>query len=275
MNDPRLALEAIGRLPDAEIDIGDAALHLARVDAPSADWQAAQRHLSELAKGAVEMGRDLQDADLPEKAEALAELLAGSFGYRGDSDTYDDLANANLIRVIERRRGLPVALGVLWIHTARAAGWICYGIDFPAHFLIALEDGGRQLALDVFHGGQIMSVEDLRKLLRQVEGPDANLRSGLLRPTQPRRVLLRLQNNILTRRLAAGDMEGGLACIEDMLRIAPSEADLWRQSGIINEKLDRLAAAVACYTRFLERLPTGPSADAVRLHLDYLRSSLN
>ena len=38
MSDPRDALDAIGLLPDTEIDIADAALQLARVAAPGADW---------------------------------------------------------------------------------------------------------------------------------------------------------------------------------------------------------------------------------------------
>jgi regulator of sirC expression with transglutaminase-like and TPR domain len=275
MSDPRLALEAIGQLPDAEIDIGDAALQLARIDAPSADWRAAHRHLSELAKGAVEMAASLPSAGIEEKAEALAGLLAGDHNYRGDVETYDDLANANIIRVIERRRGLPVALGILWLHAARAAGWTCHGIDFPAHFLIALEDAGKRVALDIFHGGNIMTAKDLRVLLRRVGGPEADLHPELLQPMSNRRVLLRLQNNIMTRRLQAGDLENGLACTEDMLRIAPDQAELWRQSGVMNQKLDRLAAAAACYTRFLEFAPTGSAADAVRAQLDILRSSLN
>ncbi len=57
MSDPRAALEAIGLLPDTEIDIGDAALQLARVDAPDADWQAARAHLSDMARDAVEIAR--------------------------------------------------------------------------------------------------------------------------------------------------------------------------------------------------------------------------
>ena len=54
MSDPRDALEAIGALPDSEIDIGDAALQLARIDPPDADWQAARAHLTELARAATE-----------------------------------------------------------------------------------------------------------------------------------------------------------------------------------------------------------------------------
>jgi regulator of sirC expression with transglutaminase-like and TPR domain len=275
MSDPRLALEAIGQLPDAEIDIGEAALQLARIDARSADWQAARQHLSELAKRAVETALSIDDAKLPKRAEVLAELLGGTFDYRGDSETYDDLVNANLIGVIERRRGLPVALGVLWLHAARAAGWECHGVDFPAHFLIALEEGSKQVVLDVFHGGTVMAAKDLRALLRRIEGPDAELRPGLLKPMNTRRVLLRLQNNIMTRRLQGGDIEGGLSCTEDMLRIAPDQAELWRQSGVLNQKLHRVAAATSCYGRFLELIPEGGAADAVRAQIAVLKTMLN
>ena len=48
----RLALDAIGQLPDGELDLAGAALQLARVDAPSADWHGASEHLSQLARDA-------------------------------------------------------------------------------------------------------------------------------------------------------------------------------------------------------------------------------
>ncbi len=122
MIDPRTALEAIGQLPDTEIDIADAALQLARVDAPEADWQAARERLSVLARDAAEMALDVPADDLSACAGALAGLIAGRHGYAGDIESYDDPANANLIRVTERKLGLPVSLGIVWLHAARAAG---------------------------------------------------------------------------------------------------------------------------------------------------------
>ena len=275
MTEPRAALAAIGQMVDAEIDIGNAALQLARVDAPDADWEAAARHLSDLAQGAVERAVAMDKEDLPARATALADVLAGKFGYSGDLDTYDDLANANLIRVTERRRGLPVALGVIWLHAARAAGWGSHGVDFPAHFLVALEGHKTQVVIDVFNGGQIVSARELRALLKRVEGEKAELRPGLLQPMSTRRVLLRLQNNILTRRLEAGDLRGGLHCTEDMLLIAPDQAELWRQAGIMNQRLEQVAAARDCYQRFLELVPEGAVANSVRTQLDILKSMLN
>ncbi len=275
MTEPKVALLAIGQLADAEIDIGNAALQLARVDAPDADWWKAARHLSDLAQGAVKQAATLEKEDLSSRAAALAQLLAGEFGYVGDVENYDDPANANLIRVIERRRGLPVALGVLWMHAARAAGWGSHGVDFPAHFLVALEGHKTQVVIDVFSGGRVLSARDLRSLLKRVEGEKAELRPGLLQPMNTRRVLLRLQNNIMTRRLESGDLRGGLRCTEDMLLIAPDQAELWRQAGVMNQKLEQVAAARKCYQRFLELVPEGSIANGVRAQLEILKSMLN
>jgi regulator of sirC expression with transglutaminase-like and TPR domain len=271
MSDPRRALEAIGQLPDIEIDIGDAALQLARVDAPGADWQAARRHLSDLAREAVALPGDT----LAERAESLINLLTTRHGYSGDVDRYDDLANANLIRVTERRRGLPVALGIIWLHTARAAGWAAHGVDFPAHFLVALKGRSTQAVLDVFHGGQPMDAPELRELLKRIEGEDAELRPGLLRPMGTRAVLLRLQNNIASRRLQVGDLAGALACLEDMLRIAPEQAELWRQVALLNQRLDQVAAALKGFERYLELSPDSQAAARVRSVMDELRTRLN
>jgi regulator of sirC expression with transglutaminase-like and TPR domain len=275
MSDPRDALDAIGTLPDTEIDIGDAALQFARIDAPDADWESARAHLSELARAASLLSETIDEPDLAARAVGLSGLLGGRFSYRGDNENYDDLVNANLIRVIQRRRGLPVALGVLWLHTAHAAGWAAHGVDFPAHFLVAMPGAGGQSVLDVFHGGTPLSSKDLRALLKKVEGDTAELRPGLLRPMSSRRVLLRLQNNILTRRLMANDPEGALTCAEDMLRIAPDHASLWQQVALLNQKLDRIAAALRCFDRFLALVPDGEAAREARAVADALRGRLN
>jgi regulator of sirC expression with transglutaminase-like and TPR domain len=270
--DPRAALDAIGLLPDTEIDIADAALHLARVDTPDADWQAAREDLSAIARDSVAQARRIKDADLAVRAEALCGLLVGGYGFRGDRDNYDDPANANLIRVIERRKGIPVALGVVWLHAARAAGWGAHGVDFPMHFLLALEGKGSQLVLDAFEGGVALDARDLRALIKRVEGERAELRPGVLRPMNARAVLIRLQNNIKARRLDAGDLPSALTCTEDMLRIAPDHAALWREAGLMHQRLDHVAAALRCFERFLAIEPQGEAATRARAVMEELRT---
>lgn len=275
MNDARLALDAIGALPNVEIDIAEAALQLARVDAPGADYQAARLELSALARDIVQAASAVPDDDVPARIAALVEVIAEQHGYKGDTETYDDLANANLIRVIERRRGLPVALGVIWLHCARTAGWDAHGVDFPGHFLIALEGAGRNCVLDVFGGGRRLEAPDMRKLLKSMEGPKAELRPGVLQPMSTRAVLLRLQQNIKVRRLGVGDFRGALICAEDMLRIAPDHAPLWRESALLHQRLDEVSAALRCFERFVELVPNGEAAVRARVAIDELRARLN
>ncbi|MEO3473243.1 tetratricopeptide repeat protein [Roseomonas sp. CAU 1739] len=277
-DEARAAIAAAGSLPDTELDIAAVALQLARVDAPEADWRAAAQRLTAIARAAVQAATADPEADagnLERRRAVLVAVLHGSFGLAGDEQTYDDLANANLIRVLERGRGLPVALGILWLHAAEAAGWGAHGVDFPGHFLIALEGSHGQLVVDVFAGGPALEAPALRALLKRVEGENAELRPGLLRPMAKRDVLLRLQNNIKLRRLRAGSMETALACTEDMLRLAPDAAALWREAGLMNQRLDRIGAALACLDRFLELVPEGPAAERMRLLVAELRQRLN
>jgi regulator of sirC expression with transglutaminase-like and TPR domain len=275
LSDPRVALEAIGQLPDTEIDIAEAALQLARVDAPRADWQAARQHLSDLARDAVDFAADVPSGNLAAQSASLARLLVSRHRYHGDAETYDDVANANLIRVTERRRGLPVALGVLWLHAARATGWEAHGVDFPSHFLVALQGKGTKMVLDPFGGGASLDARALRALLKQVEGDNAELRPGLLQPMSTRAVLLRLQNNVKVRRLRAGDLPGALTCAEDMLRMAPEQASLWREAALMHQRLNQLASALRCFHRFLALVPEGEPAARARTMMDELRARMN
>jgi regulator of sirC expression with transglutaminase-like and TPR domain len=265
--DARAALTAAGQLPDDEIALAAVALQLARIDAPAANWLAADRALSALARAAVaaaaaDPAADAGDAE--RRCRVLARLLHGRDGYAGDTVTYDDPANANLIRVTERRRGLPVALGILWLHAAEAAGWAAHGVDFPGHFLVALPAARSPVLVDVFNGGHTLHAPELRALLKRAEGQRAELRPGVLRAMDRRAVLLRLQNNIKLRRLRADDFAGATACVEDMLRFAPGAAALWREAALLNHRLERIGAALACLDSFLTLVPAGDAATRMR-----------
>jgi regulator of sirC expression with transglutaminase-like and TPR domain len=274
----RAALDAAGQLPDAELGLAHVALQFARIDAPEADWKGARTFLSALVRQAVTAAAMDPDTDTgaaePRRA-LLAALLHHDLGFAGDAEHYDDPANANLIRVLERQRGLPVALGILWLEAAEALGWRAHGVDFPGHFLIALEGPKGPLLVDVFHGGRAMTAPELRQLIKRVEGPQAELRPGLLRAMDKRAVLLRLQNNIKLRRLGAGDLDGALACTEDMLRLAPDHAALWREAGLMRHRLDRVTSALAAFERALALEPEGEAAARIRGLAEELRGRLN
>ncbi|MCQ8239472.1 tetratricopeptide repeat protein [Rhizosaccharibacter radicis] len=281
----RIALEAIGLLPDTEIDPADAALQLARLDSSDADWRDAAAVLSELARDASVLGEAFRGHgghdDATYRAGALAAILHGRHGFRGDQLRYDDLDNANLVRVIERRRGLPVALGLLWLHCIRAAGWEGWGVDFPGHFLLALTAGGAgasgsgadraPVLVDAFNNGAVMNAEALRAARRRLGHEDAALQPGMLRPMSTRDVLLRLQRNLVQRRLAADAPADALRALDGMLLIAPDEAQNRLLAADLHARMGQVAEAIGQLEWFLRLVPEGRVAEQVRLRIDALR----
>ncbi len=182
---------------------------------------------------------------------SLAEVIASAYAYRGDNETYDDLKNADLVQVIERRKGLPVALSILYLHVARAQGWDAEGLAFPGHFLIRIGvDGGRHV-VDPFHEGAVLEAADLRKLLQQVLGPEAELRPEHFEPVPDRDVLLRLENNVRLRLAKREDWPAAARSLDRMLAIAPDRAELLFEAGELNARLDKRRAAIAAYERLL------------------------
>ncbi len=250
-SDPQtgLSVEAAGALldeagaacttdPDARLDMARLALALSVLARPDQDSTGALAHLDEIAAaGAGLAGRD--------PSAVLPALMADEYGYAGDTDSYEDMVNADLAAVIERRRGLPVALGILYCHAARAAGWDAAGLSFPAHFLIRVDGPGGRHILDPFHGGRAMDAGTMRGLLRHM-GAGEDLTADHHQDVPDRLVLLRLQNNIKLRRLQGNDIEGGLAVLARMRRLAPDLASLvMEEAAILAEGGAILGAAKA------------------------------
>ncbi len=244
------ALEAVGRQPDETIDLAEAALLLAALDYPEIDLAPYRRHLAALASNLADISVQERET-LDGRVVALTQVLAEQHGYSGDRRTYEDLQNANLIRVIDRRKGLPVALGILYIHAARAQGWRASGINFPGHFLISVEDDEERIILDPFEGGMQVDLPRLQLMLKTALGADAELQPEYYASMTNRGVLLRLQNNIKKRVLDTGDNQRGAAVVDGMLAIAPEIPDLWREAAELRAELGEMRSALNALDRLL------------------------
>ncbi len=183
--------------------------------------------------------------------EALAEVIARSFAYRGDTETYDDIQNADIVKVIERRKGLPVALALLYMQVARDQGWGAEGLNFPGHFLIRVAIDGARHVVDPFNDGIVRDAADLRELTRKVLGANAQPNPSFYDPVPDRQVLLRLENNIRLRLVQRDDWEGAMKVVERMLAIDPEQSALMYEVGQINVRLDKRRAAINAFERFL------------------------
>jgi len=244
--DIRARLTQTGHLPADRIPLAETALTLASIDRPGAPLEPYRRHLKKLVDevGAyAESGRRQADEDL--RAEALAQVIARRYGYLGKDEVFDEHEAANLMYAIDRRSGLPVVLGVIYIHVGQELGWDIGGVNFPGRFLVGLSQGDRRTIIDPFDAGDMLVARDMRDILKALSGNQAELTQSQYRPMDNRGVLLRLQDNIKARLLRAERLEEAADILETMLLFAPEEGGLWRELGLLHARLDNVKTAIA------------------------------
>jgi regulator of sirC expression with transglutaminase-like and TPR domain len=275
-SDIRARLVKIGQLADRQIDLADTALTLAAAERPGVPLDPYRRHLERLvADVRAYVGGTEPEVPLNLRIEALVQVIVRKYGYGGTEAVFDDLESANLMRVIDSRSGLPIVIGILFIHTARALHWPMAGLDFPGRFLVRIDAEGRREVLDPFGGGRVLGAPDMRDMFKAVAGNHVELTPDNYREMSNRDMLLRLQGNIKARLLRGERLYDALETIETMLLFAPSSTELWREAGLLHARLDHVKDAVAALEEYL-RLSGGDSARYnTSILLQELRTRLN
>ncbi len=270
--DPADYIRELGQAGEGPHDIARAALMLSALDHAGRPLEPYLEHLAEIAQNARAEARLVTAAE--GGARSLATLLVGRYGYDGDRISDDDPNNADFMSVIDRRRGLPVALGILYIHAARAAGFEAAGVNTPGHFLLRITLRGTEALIDPFNGGAALDRERLG-------GPP---RMGAPQPDDPRLaepandidVLLRLENNLKLRVLQAGERIRALEIAKRMVLIAPRRAETWVDLARLNEGSGALGAAQKAYEACLTLAPQGAALhNEAALALHALKRRLN
>ncbi len=257
---------------DFQIDLAEAALDLASLALNEKSKEPYKRHLETLyAEVAAFAGPAI---DARGCANALGQIIAKRYGYGGTEETFDDPGAANLMNVIDGRSGLPVALGILYIQAARRLGWRAVGVDFPGRFMVRLDVDGERVILNPFDGGRVMEPRDLRDILKLTMGNEQELHPHHYQALDNRGILLRLENNLKVRHLHSGNIDAALEVIETMLLLAPDNAALWREAGMIHVKLDHTAQAIEALEEYMRLDTGGASRYTASVLLQELRSRL-
>lgn len=205
------------------------------------------------------------------RLEAVRGLLFEEIGFRGNVDSYDDPRNSYLDDVLERKLGIPLTLSIVTIEVARQAGLDACGVGLPGHFIVRIEEQGRRLLIDPFHGGHIITIEDCRDLVVRTTGRASLFRKDSLDPATPRAMLTRLLLNLKRIHLAQGDYIKALAVVERLLVIAPGDAKEIRDRGLLLAHLGQSGAAVADLESYLALAPGASDVESVRGRLAWIR----
>lgn len=252
----------------ADMDLLEAALWVAAEEYPALEVEREMRRVDVL--GGEAARRVASRVNPLARVDAVREFLFEELRFRGNVESYDDPKNSYFNDVLDRRLGIPLTLSLLYLEVAARAGLVVRGVALPGHFVVRVDEQGRTLFVDPFHGGGIITEEDCRDLVFRTTGRAALYRREILEGATGNQMLSRLLLNLKRIYLAQGTYDRALACVQRLLIVQQDDPREIRDRGLLLAHMGRPNAAIADLEHYLARVPEAPDADSVRGRLAWL-----
>lgn len=182
---------AVAGAPDDTFDLEKATFLIAKYRYPETDMAP---YVAWLNQKAAAVAKDLPSGeDMYRNIGVLNRHLFVRGGLRGDAVRYYDPDNSCINRVIDRRRGIPITLSVIYLLVARRVGLPIRGVGMPGHFVVKYEGGEEETWIDPYHQGRLLSRTDCARHIRRSGYP---YRKQLLQPVKDRTIVQRMLGNL-------------------------------------------------------------------------------
>jgi regulator of sirC expression with transglutaminase-like and TPR domain len=261
-NDPYEEFRRAVACPDQKIELARAALTIAAGEYPNL---LIAEYLSRIDLLAAEVAERIgQERNVYRSIAGLNHVLFQRHGYRGNLSEYFDPKNSFLNEVMERKRGIPITLSVLYMEVAQRIGLPLLGVGFPGHFLVKYIDDEQEIVIDPFNGGEVQSTDSLETLLRQLFGGNIVLHADLLESVTKKQIIRRMLYNLKAIYLRRNDFLKALSIIERLLILEPGSANDLRDRGAVFLNLECFSQALADFETYLRMAPDAEDAVAVK-----------
>lgn len=267
----RERLARVIRQPDC--DLAEAALLCCHEVEPDLDVDTELLRLDAIADGMRASG--FRSSDAQRDAEALSSYLAGTRGFTGDDEHYNDPRNAMLTRVLDQRRGLPITLSIIYVAIGRRLHIPTFGIGLPGHFVTGVAGSDRPVVIDPFHGGRILDERELAARVAGATGGRMRFTRSMLRPTPAPAIIRRVLNNLTRDFSTQGDTEDALWTVELKQLLPGSPPDDWRERGELLVHLGRYDEAALAFEDYVEHAEDAEDREDVARLAIRARAKLN
>ncbi len=198
--DPVAEFRGFIRSLNYELESG--AILLARTINPGLDVGACCTELDRIAQRCREL--IAEPASPREQCRVINRVLFHEWSFHGNVEHYTDPQNSFLDQVLERRKGIPISLSILYLLVAERLGLELEPVGLPGHFVVGCFTESEPFFVDPFDQGLFRDVDEVFALLRanHIVPKDSDLA-----PTPVREVLCRCCRNLVNHCTAAGDTE--------------------------------------------------------------------
>jgi regulator of sirC expression with transglutaminase-like and TPR domain len=266
----RKAFTQIAALDEELFALDRAALTLCLEDYPALDIDEYLRRLDTLAvRAEVLIGQDRSTGNV---LNCLHEALFVQEGLRGNAEDYYDPRNSFLNDVLDRKQGIPISLSIIYIEVARRINFPVFGVGFPGHFLVKHLEGGRELLIDPFSGGRILTENHCQELLDRVYGGALSVQPAYLQAMDKKAIISRMLFNLKGIYYQKEEYPKALAVVERILMLNPGTPSEIRDRGLLYMQTSLFAKALADLEYYLATASSPQDTSNIEGHIKTLRS---
>lgn len=264
---------SFANLDNNEIQLAMGALLIAQSEYRELNIENYLHQLDEMADAVRER---IQAVTLPEQhIIELNRYLFEEKGFTGNTDNYYGLGNNFLNFVLDKKTGIPITLGVVYIEVGRRAGLPLVGVNFPGHFLVRYQREHLDILLDVFENGSFMCEDALQAKLQETLGDSASLESNMLAEATDKEILARILRNLTRAYTLLENYDKALTAAERITWLLPNTAADYRLLGYLHYKNHAYSESIAAFETYLHLADAPPDATAVERNIQHLQKLLS
>jgi regulator of sirC expression with transglutaminase-like and TPR domain len=202
----------------------------------------------------------------------LNEYLFDELGFHGAEEDYYDPVNSFLNVVLDKKTGVPITLSILYSEVAKHIGLDLRIVGFPGHVIVKYK---KEMILDPFYRGRLLTIEDLEKILNRNFGEDVEFVPEYLNEATTEQLLTRLLRNLKNAYTQSYAYDNAMKCTDMILGMQPESPEEIRDKGILEERLLRYDKALPLLNKYLELEPEADDADFILELIKSVREKSN
>jgi len=132
-------------------------------------------------------------ADADQLLSAFNNYVFDVLRFKGNEQNYYDPENSYLNRVVDRRKGNPINLCLVYLMLARRLRLPLAGIGLPGHFICRYQTPSEEYYIDVFNHGKLWTKANC---IQYLVFRNYTVQDSYLTPVSSRKMLMRICGNL-------------------------------------------------------------------------------
>jgi len=222
----RLASDLARWTKQGQINLLEAWLHVARYFDPGLNEQEVQEAIEAIRKDVwLELNENLTAL---EQIKVFNHVFYDLHRFSGNIEDYHNPDNSLVHKVLEKRSGNPLSIGIIYMLVATSVDMPVAGINLPEHFVLAymgdrldankmeIEKDNALFYINAFSGGAVFSTQEINEFLLKLGMEPL---AAFFSPCANRDIVIRMLNNLMIAYEQMGEKERvrGFEALRDSL----------------------------------------------------------